>query len=58
VRVGIEATGHARWFERLLAELQFELWIHLSRLPICIEPRIQSQLDLQDSFGSGIKERY
>jgi transposase len=27
VRVGIEATGHARWFERLLAELQFELWI-------------------------------
>jgi transposase len=27
VRVGMEATGHARWFERLLAELQFELWI-------------------------------
>lgn len=27
VRVGIEATGHARWFERLLAELQFELWV-------------------------------
>src|SRR5271169_124691 len=27
VRVGIEATGHARWFERLLAELGFELWI-------------------------------
>ena len=27
VRVGIEATGHARWFERLLAELNFELWI-------------------------------
>jgi transposase len=26
VRVGIEATGHARWFERLLAELGFELW--------------------------------
>ena len=25
VRVGIEATGHARWFERLLAELNFEL---------------------------------
>jgi len=23
----MEATGHARWFERLLAELQFELWI-------------------------------
>ncbi len=27
VRVGIEATGHARWFERLLAELDFELWV-------------------------------
>ena len=27
MRVGIEATGHARWFERLLAELKFELWI-------------------------------
>jgi transposase len=27
VRVGMEASGHARWFEGLLAELQFELWI-------------------------------
>ncbi len=27
VRVGMEATGHARWFERLLTELQFELWV-------------------------------
>ena len=27
VRVGMEATGYARWFERLLAELGFELWI-------------------------------
>ena len=27
VRVGMEATGHSRWFERLLAELEFELWI-------------------------------
>jgi transposase len=25
--VGIEATGHSRWFERLLAELGFEVWI-------------------------------
>jgi len=23
----MEASGHARWFERLLAELQFDLWI-------------------------------
>jgi len=27
VRVGMEASGHARWFERLVAELQFELRI-------------------------------
>jgi transposase len=27
VRVGMEASGHARWFERLLAELRFELWV-------------------------------
>ncbi len=27
VRVGIEATGHTRWFERLLAQLGHELWI-------------------------------
>ena len=25
VRVGMEASGHARWFERLLGELQFAL---------------------------------
>ncbi len=27
VRLGMEASGQARWFERLLAELQFELRI-------------------------------
>ena len=27
MRVGMEATGYLRWFERLLAELGFELWI-------------------------------
>ena len=27
VRVGMEASGHARWLERLLSELHFELWI-------------------------------
>ena len=27
VRVGMEATGHGLWFERLLAKLGFELWI-------------------------------
>ena len=27
MRVGIEGTGYSRWFERLLAELSFGLWI-------------------------------
>ena len=27
VHLGMEASGHARWFERLLAELNIELWI-------------------------------
>jgi transposase len=27
LRIGMEASGHARWFERLLSDLQFELWI-------------------------------
>src|SRR5271165_2856564 len=27
VRVGMEASGHARWFERLMGELRIELWI-------------------------------
>lgn len=27
LRVGMEASGHARWYERLLAELNIELWI-------------------------------
>lgn len=27
VRIGVEASGQARWFERLLAELGHELWV-------------------------------
>jgi transposase len=27
VPVGMEATGHSRWFERLLGELNYELWV-------------------------------
>ena len=27
VRVGMEASGHGRWFERLMGELHIELWI-------------------------------
>ncbi|HZW94096.1 MAG TPA: transposase [Candidatus Eremiobacteraceae bacterium] len=26
-RVGMEASGHSRWFERLVRSLEFELWI-------------------------------
>ncbi len=26
-RIGMEASGHSRWFERLVSELGFELWI-------------------------------
>jgi transposase len=27
VRLGMEASGQARWFERMISELRFELWI-------------------------------
>ena len=27
VRVGMEATGYAQWFERMLAKLGYELWV-------------------------------
>jgi transposase len=27
VRIGVEASGHSRWFERLLEELRHELWV-------------------------------
>ena len=27
VRIGMEASGQAHWFERLVAKLQFELWV-------------------------------
>jgi transposase len=27
IRVGMEASGQARWFERVLGELNFELWV-------------------------------
>src|SRR5215469_5668846 len=27
VRIGLEASGYTRWFERLIEELGFELWI-------------------------------
>jgi transposase len=53
IRVGMEASGHARWFERLLAELQFELWtgdaaaIHAKRVRKQKTDRQDAQLILR-----------
>lgn len=41
VRVGMEASGQARWFERLLAELGYELWIGDPAKIRATEPRKQ-----------------
>src|SRR5271167_3635620 len=38
VRVGIEATGYSRWFERLLTELGFEIWIIHPPRPSACDP--------------------
>lgn len=48
VRVGMEAGGHARWFERLLAELNQELWIGDPRKIRAAEPRKQ-KTDARDA---------
>lgn len=48
VRVGMEAGGHARWFERLLAELNLELWIGDPRKIRAAEPRKQ-KTDARDA---------
>jgi transposase len=37
VRVGMEATGYSRWFERLLAELGFEVWPKTAELTAAVE---------------------
>jgi len=41
VRVGMEASGHARWFERLLWELGYELWVGDPAKIRASEPRKQ-----------------
>ena len=48
VRVGMEASGQARWFERLLAELQIELWIGDAAAIQAKRPRKQ-KTDRQDA---------
>ena len=44
VRVRMKASGHARWFERPLAELNFELWIGRGQDP--------NQARTQAEYGS------
>jgi len=44
VRVGMEATGHSRWFERLLAE-----FLDLRRIT---NPHLETQLKKQRRFDS------
>ena len=47
VRVGMEASGHARWLERLLVELQFELW--MEDAAEIRSKRVRKQTDRQDA---------
>jgi transposase len=48
VRIGMEASGHARWLERLLAELQFDLWIG-DAAQICSKRVRKQKTDRQDA---------
>ena len=48
VRIGMEASGHARWLERLLAELRFELWIG-DAARICSQRVRKQKTDRQDA---------
>lgn len=48
VRIGMEASGHARWLERLFAELQFELWIGDAD-EICSKRVRKQKTDRQDA---------
>jgi transposase len=48
VRIGMEASGHARWLERLFGELQFELWIG-DAAQICSQRVRKQKTDRQDA---------
>src|SRR3989442_9233148 len=48
VRVGMEATGYSRWFERLLTELGFEVWIG-DAAEIKTKPGRKQKTDRKDS---------
>jgi len=47
-RVGMESSGHSRWFERLLHELGFELWIG-DPAEICSKRVRKQKTDRQDA---------
>lgn len=48
VRIGMEASGHARWLERLFRELRFELWIG-DATRICSQRVRKQKTDRQDA---------
>ena len=48
VRIGMEASGHARWLERLFGELQFELWMG-DAAKICSQRVRKQKTDRQDA---------
>ena len=48
VRIGMEASGHARWLERLFSELQFDLWIG-DAAQICSKRVRKQKTDRQDA---------
>ena len=48
VRIGMEASGHARWLERLFGELRFELWIG-DAARICSQRVRKQKTDRQDA---------
>jgi CRP-like cAMP-binding protein len=53
VRVGMEASGQARWFERLLGELHFELWIG-DATEIARKRERKQKTDRQDALAEEI----
>ena len=45
----MEASGHARWFERLLAELSIELWLGDAAVIRAKRGRREPKTDRQDA---------
>lgn len=55
MRVGMEASGQARWFERLLGELNFELWIG-DAAKIAAKRVRKQKTDRQDAVDSAVAD--